>query len=380
MAGAAGVDLVQIRENDLDDQTLVDLAGRAVQVTRDTSTRIIVNDRADVALAAGAAGMHLKSTSFSVERIRPMVPPEWVIGRSVHGLDEAVRVTAAGRLDYVTYGTVFKTRVEAGWSADRSGCSRQSRRGALGAGPGDRRHDRRACAGRCSQWRRRPGGDRCVRCGRRIDGNVSCARSRDAAPRSPPPPPRMTEPDQSDFGAKLQAARERRGVSLRQIAELTRISVGALEALEANDLERLPGGIFTRAFVRSFASEVGLDPEEAVRDFLAQSETERMLAGSVYVDDTEDHGQYLSQQRVARTALWIILLSVPIAVLLLFLGWGGETEESASLANTRAGRAFGRSGRRASGGGHIAVTNCFRTTRGGAGDCCGAVDDRDLPA
>ena len=56
MAGAAGVDLVQIRENDLDDQTLVDLAGRAVQVTRDTRTRIIVNDRADVALAAGAAG------------------------------------------------------------------------------------------------------------------------------------------------------------------------------------------------------------------------------------------------------------------------------------------------------------------------------------
>ncbi len=114
MAGAAGVDLVQIRENDLDDQTLVDLTGRAVQVTRDTRTRIIVNDRADVALAAGAAGVHLRSTSFSVERIRPMVPPEWVIGRSVHGLDEAVRVTAAGRLDYVTYGTVFKTASKPG--------------------------------------------------------------------------------------------------------------------------------------------------------------------------------------------------------------------------------------------------------------------------
>ena len=142
----------------------------------------------------------------------------------------------------------------------------------------------------------------------------------------------MTESDQNDFGAKLRAARERRGVSLRQIAASTRISVGALEALESNDLERLPGGIFTRAFVRSFASEVGLDPEEAVRDFLAQSAAERMLVGSVYVDDTEDHGHYLSQQRVARTALWIILWSVPIAVLLLFLAWGGETEEVASPA------------------------------------------------
>ena len=142
----------------------------------------------------------------------------------------------------------------------------------------------------------------------------------------------MTEPDQNDFGAKLRATRERRGVSLRQIAVSTKISVGALQALESNDLERLPGGIFTRAFVRSFASEVGLNPEEAVRDFLAQSQAGRMLAGSVYVDDTDDHGQYLSQQRVARTALWIILLSVPIAVLLLFLGWGGESEELASPA------------------------------------------------
>ena len=114
MAGVAGVALVQIRENDLDDQTLVDLVGRAVEVTRDTSTRIIVNDRVDVALAAGAAGVHLKSTSFSAEQIRPMVPPGWLIGRSVHGLDEAVQVTAAGGLDYVTYGMVFKTTSKPG--------------------------------------------------------------------------------------------------------------------------------------------------------------------------------------------------------------------------------------------------------------------------
>ena len=114
IAGVAGVDLVQIRENNLDDQTLVDLVGQAVEVTQDTSTRIIVNDRVDLALAAGAAGVHLKSTSFSAERIRPMVPPGWVIGRSVHGLDEAVQVSAAGGLDYVTYGTVFKTASKPG--------------------------------------------------------------------------------------------------------------------------------------------------------------------------------------------------------------------------------------------------------------------------
>ena len=64
-----------------------------------------------------------------------------------------------------------------------------------------------------------------------------------------------------DFGGKLRQARERRGISLRQIAASTKISAAALEALERNDISRLPGGIFSRAFVRSYAAEVGLDPD-----------------------------------------------------------------------------------------------------------------------
>src|SRR4026209_2203397 len=72
----------------------------------------------------------------------------------------------------------------------------------------------------------------------------------------------------SDFGGKLRQARERRGISLRQIAASTKISAGALEALERNDISKLPGGIFSRAFVRSYAVEVGLNPEETVREFL----------------------------------------------------------------------------------------------------------------
>ena len=59
-----------------------------------------------------------------------------------------------------------------------------------------------------------------------------------------------------DFGSRLRAARERRGITLRQIASSTKISVGVLEALERNDISRLPGGIFGRAFVRSYAVEV----------------------------------------------------------------------------------------------------------------------------
>jgi cytoskeletal protein RodZ len=74
----------------------------------------------------------------------------------------------------------------------------------------------------------------------------------------------------TDFGDKLRRERERRGVPLRQIAERTKISVFALERLERNDLRRLPGGIFARAIVRSYASEVGLDPDATVREFVTR--------------------------------------------------------------------------------------------------------------
>ena len=59
-------------------------------------------------------------------------------------------------------------------------------------------------------------------------------------------------------------------MSLRQIANTTKISSGFLEAIERDDLKRLPGGIITRAFVRAYAAELGVDPERALHDFLAQ--------------------------------------------------------------------------------------------------------------
>jgi len=71
-----------------------------------------------------------------------------------------------------------------------------------------------------------------------------------------------------DFGARLRAVREARGMSLRDIAATTKISLMALEALERNNVSRLPGGIFSRAFVRAYAKEVGLDPERTVREFV----------------------------------------------------------------------------------------------------------------
>lgn len=72
------------------------------------------------------------------------------------------------------------------------------------------------------------------------------------------------------FGTRLRDAREARGVSLRQIADATKLPLRTLDALERGRNEFLPGGIYRRSLVRSYAREVGLDPEETLRDFLAE--------------------------------------------------------------------------------------------------------------
>lgn len=74
-----------------------------------------------------------------------------------------------------------------------------------------------------------------------------------------------------DFGGTLRSARERKGISLRHIANATKISMVALESLERSDFSRLPGGIFSRSFVRAYAQEVGLDPDETVSEFLKET-------------------------------------------------------------------------------------------------------------
>jgi cytoskeleton protein RodZ len=79
----------------------------------------------------------------------------------------------------------------------------------------------------------------------------------------------MAEQTTDDIGARLRRAREQAGLSLRQIADTTKLSVRSLDALERNRIGQLPGGIYRRAMVRAYASEVGLDPEPTLRDFLA---------------------------------------------------------------------------------------------------------------
>jgi cytoskeleton protein RodZ len=73
----------------------------------------------------------------------------------------------------------------------------------------------------------------------------------------------------ASFGERIKREREMRGVSLEEIAESTKIGKRNLEALETEDFDKLPGGIFNKGFVRAYAKYLGLDEDQAVTDFLA---------------------------------------------------------------------------------------------------------------
>ena len=125
----------------------------------------------------------------------------------------------------------------------------------------------------------------------------------------------------------LREARERRGVSLRQIANATKISVAALEALERNDISRLPGGIFSRAFVRSFAIEVGLDPDATIAEFVAQFPNDSITAGHPTSGQVDDNDTHESDRRMAGTFLWLFLVSVPAVGAVLYFATAGRPVE-----------------------------------------------------
>lgn len=105
----AGVHLVQVRERDMADAALVGLVARVVGAVRGTRTRVLVNDRADIALVAGAHGVHLRADSAPAARVRAVAPPGFLLGRSVHDAEDAQRMAAEGAVDYLLFGTVFAT-------------------------------------------------------------------------------------------------------------------------------------------------------------------------------------------------------------------------------------------------------------------------------
>jgi thiamine-phosphate pyrophosphorylase len=108
----AGVDLIQVRERDLDGRALAGVVSALMPRARAARTRVLVNDRADVALAAGADGVHLPAAGLPTPRVREL-SPAWVIGRSLHAGD-----VPDAEADYLLFGAVLPSRSKpAGWHA-----------------------------------------------------------------------------------------------------------------------------------------------------------------------------------------------------------------------------------------------------------------------
>ena len=97
-----------MREKSLPARVLYELTAHAVKITRGSNTRLLVNDRVDIALAAGADGVHLTSRSLPADVVRKICGPEFLIGVSTHSLAEA-RAAQAADADFVVFGPIFDT-------------------------------------------------------------------------------------------------------------------------------------------------------------------------------------------------------------------------------------------------------------------------------
>src|SRR2546421_11885404 len=123
-------------------------------------------------------------------------------------------------------------------------------------------------------------------------------------------------------GEKLRLAREARGIALRDISEQTRISIRYLEAIEADDYGRLPGGIFNRSFIRAYAKFIGYDEHNALEDYArtlrergeTDDEGSKLHHSRVYTDDSEHQN---------RSPVVTLLLAVIILAALSLVVWAG---------------------------------------------------------
>ena len=115
----------------------------------------------------------------------------------------------------------------------------------------------------------------------------------------------------ASIGEQLRLAREERGIGLREICEQTRISVHYLEAIEANDYKRLPGGVFNRSFIKAYAKCVGYDEREAIEGY-----TRYLREHGESTDDINTTPLH-SKVYTDTPATWSPVLTVILAILIL---------------------------------------------------------------
>jgi thiamine-phosphate pyrophosphorylase len=105
---ARGIEIIQLRERDLSARDLLSLAETVLRIPNPGGTRLLINDRIDVALACGAAGVHLRGNAVAPRRIRKMTPGDFLIGVSCHSVEDVRRAEDEGA-SFAVLAPIFAT-------------------------------------------------------------------------------------------------------------------------------------------------------------------------------------------------------------------------------------------------------------------------------
>ena len=128
-----------------------------------------------------------------------------------------------------------------------------------------------------------------------------------------------------DVGAQLRRAREERDLSLSDLLQITKIRVALLKALENNETLTISGDVYTRGFLRAYAAAVGLNPEEIVRECLAQeAETQLGSTGGARQAEEGGAGQGRAEGQRASRARVLLGAGVAAVALILYVLWFGR--------------------------------------------------------
>jgi cytoskeletal protein RodZ len=123
------------------------------------------------------------------------------------------------------------------------------------------------------------------------------------------------------IGEELRLAREQRGVPLREISDQTRIAVRYLEAIEANDYKRLPGGIFNRSFIKAYARSVGYDEKTAIEGYTRYLREQGDSTDDVVT--TPHHSKVYTDTPATRSPILTVVLTIVILALLTLAALAG---------------------------------------------------------
>jgi cytoskeleton protein RodZ len=126
------------------------------------------------------------------------------------------------------------------------------------------------------------------------------------------------------FGQRLQREREMRGITLEEIANSTKIGTRSLRALEEEDFDQLPGGIFNKGFVRAYAKYLGIDEEQAVADYMTAAGE-----GDPPLPNPPEKPPETPAQKKSRTGAWLALLVIVALAAGAFYGWRWFQRKSA---------------------------------------------------